>query len=313
MSAISSVFTGIGALQHNYGTYSPVDVTKDTGIQSSLGSLINQYQGQQAQDSTDLGSYIKQYLAGNNQAAQNTGQESSAINRYYNGDVARQLADLRAQQSQLGNQSVAQALAYQRGNANRAMVAGGGGGDNSYNNRIGVGTAANLNLANNLALLGQNRADINQVNQGQLSLVGQRNSLADALAARTLTPDQVANQNLAAQAGVLSGLTGISNANNLYGARYNPSASDAGAMIGGGLGGVMGQVGSLVGGGGSSSQSGQPTQTSQSDTDFINAASNSGYGGAGGGDLASVLDYYNNVMGYQQPNQTPWGNISLNY
>ena len=179
MSALGSVVTAIGGATGDKGSYSLDTLTKNQGIQSALNNLIGSYNSQVSNDSTDLNSYIKNYLAGTNQATQNTAQETGAIDRYYNGDVARQLAGLRAQQSQLGNQSVAQALAYQRGNQNRALVTG-GGGDSSYDNRIGIGTAANLNLANNLQNLAQQRSDINQVDQSQLALAGQRNNLADA-------------------------------------------------------------------------------------------------------------------------------------
>ena len=249
MSALGSVVTAIGGATGDQGSYSLDTLTKNQGIQSALNNLIGSYNSQVSNDSTDLNSYIKNYLAGTNQATQNTAQETGAIDRYYNGDVARQLAGLRAQQSQLGNQSVAQALAYQRGNQNRALVTG-GGGDNSYDNRIGIGTAANLNLANNLQNLTQQRSDINQVDQSQLALAGQRNNLADALAARSLVPAQAGQNMLASETQDLSALPAISNANNLFGAQYNPSMAEYGGQITSGMFGAAGQAAGSSGGGG---------------------------------------------------------------
>lgn len=275
MSALGSVVTAIGGATGDQGSYSLDTLTKNQGIQSALNNLIGSYNSQVSNDSTDLNSYIKNYLAGTNQATQNTAQETGAIDRYYNGDVARQLAGLRAQQSQLGNQSVAQALAYQRGNQNRALVTG-GGGDNSYDNRIGIGTAANLNLANNLQNLTQQRSDINQVDQSQLALAGQRNNLADALAARSLVPAQVGQSMLSAEGQDLNGITGISNANNLFGVQYNPSMADYGGQITGGMFGAAGQGLGAV-------ESGALTAGALNSPAFTGGSSGGGGGGGGGG------------------------------
>lgn len=331
MSTLGSFISDIGGATGDKGTYSPVDVVKSQPLQGNIDQLISQYQNQIGLDSSSLSDYIKNYMAGNTAARQQAGQETTAIDRYYNGDVARQLADLRAQQAQLGNQSVAQALAYQRGNMNRSLVGGGGGAGNSYLSRLGLNTAADLNLQNNLALLGQNRADINQVNQGQLGLIGQRTAIANALAARPLAPAQAGQQFAGWESGDLNSLVNASNNNNLFGARYNPSQAEWGGAItnsgvgigtsvmgmlggiggmGGGMGMGMGGMGGGGGGGGSPQPNfGEATFASGGPTGYY-----SGYGGGGYGPPApmgysgyqpTTLDMYNNMMA--NPSMTAYG------
>ena len=274
MSSLGGLVTAIGGATGDKGTYSLLDLTKSQPIQGALDSLISNYTGQTAQDSTDLNQFIKNWVSGQGQAQQNTGEETQAIDRYYNGDVARQLADLRAQQSQLGNQSVAQALAYQRGNQNRSLVAGGGGGG-SYTNRLALDTAGNLNLQNALLNVGQERSDVNAVNTAQTNLVGQRQSLANALAQRPLVPAQASQDILGGNIQDLNQLTAISNANNMFGAQYNPSMAEYGGQI----------TGDVMGGGGGGGAGGAAFYNPNTGGWSGSPGPTGGGGGGGGGSL----------------------------
>ena len=263
MSAFGGVMSGIGMATGEHGTESLVYLVKNKPIQSSLDDLISQYKSNTSADSTDLNSYIQNYLSQAPQAAKQTGQETGAIGSFYSGDVANTLAGYRAQQSQLGDLAVQQALAQNRGMMNRSTM-GGGSGDSSWNNRYGIGVDSGLNLNNDLANLNQSRQDYSSVLNGQIGNAGRRQALQDALTQRGLVPMQARQGMMGADASELSGLTSLNNANNMFGARYNPSMADAGSAIASGLGGTLSQgvgvgssiYGGLGGGGGGSSGGG---------------------------------------------------------
>ena len=268
MSSFGSVLSGIGMATGEKGSYSLTDLTKSQPIQSGLDKLISDYGSQQAKDSTTLSQYIRDYLSGNPTARKNTAEESSAVNRYYNGDVERQLAAMRGHQATLGQEAVNRAIAEHRGNINRAVMGGGGAGDSSYLNRIGTGMAADYNLKNQMDLLNQERGDYNAVNQAQLGLAGRRTQLADAYLGRQLVPMQMGQQNMGWDIGTLASLQNIMNANHMYGAQYNPSMADAGAAIASGVGGTIMKGAGMMGGMGGGGGGGAPTLPKGTDVGF---------------------------------------------
>lgn len=248
MSSLGGIVSSMGAMSGDKGSYSGVDVVKSPKIQGLWDSLIGNYQSQMANDSTSLNQYIKDYLAGNPDARKNTAQETGAINRYYNGDVERQLAAMRGNQATLGQEAVNRAIAEHRGNINRAVMGGGGGGDSSYLNRIGTGMAADYDLKNRMDLLNQERGDYNAVNAAQLGLTGKRTALADAYTGRQLVPMQLGQQNFGWDTGMLQSLQGINNANNQYGVIYNPSQTELAGNVTSAVGGSLMDLGSMAGG-----------------------------------------------------------------
>ena len=246
MSSLGSMVTAIGGALGQRGNYSLVDLVKNKPIQSNLNTLIGDYGTQVSKDSTDLNSYIKDYLSKTPQATKWGGQEQSAVDRFYNGDVEAQLAGLRANQANLGNQAVAQGLAYQRGNMNRASMTG-AGGDNSYLTRTGVGVGTDVNLQNELANLGQERADVGYTNEMPLKLAGERTAIGDTLSSRLLTPVQARQQDLGYDVSTLGNLSKVQDSNNMYGAQYNPSMGEYfGDAVSGFMGGASQGLGAAT-------------------------------------------------------------------
>lgn len=295
MSALGTVGESIAQLAGSTGNYSLTDLVKNQPIQSGIDSAISQYNSTTANDSTDLNTFIKNYLAGNRAATKDTAQETSAIDRYYNGDVDQALSNLRANQLQLGNQAVNFGIASNRGNVNRSLVSGGGGGDNSYDNRIGINTGANLNLANETAVNNQARADYNQVLQGQLGLVGQRTNLANALAGRALVPAQTGQAMLGSEISNLTGIENANNNNNMFGAKYNPTTLESVGSLIGGLGAAYSQFEGYGGGGTGSNGQAYPSSVSPSSSQMTAFGSGAGpvsNAGAGAADtsLSNGLD-----------------------
>ncbi len=213
----------IGALLGHKGSNSLTDLTKSQPIQSSLDDLISQYKSNVSTDSSDLSSFLSNYLKQTPQATKFANEETGAIGGFYNGDVAQTLAKYRAQQGQLGDLAVSRALAQNRGNMNRSVLGGGGSGDSSWNNRYGLNVASGLNYNNDLNLLDKARGDYSTVLQGQISLAGQRQALQDALMRRGLVPSQTRQAFLGNEEANLNNIASINNANHMYGVQYNPS------------------------------------------------------------------------------------------
>jgi hypothetical protein len=233
MSALGNLVGDIGAAAGQRGSTSMKTYTKNPKIQSSLGDLIDTYNTNVKSDSGDLSAFIQNYLKQTPQATAYTGEETGAIGKFYNGDVARQLAEYRAQRSQLGDLAVQQALAQNRGNMNRSVLGGGGAGDSSWNNRYGIGVASQLDLQNNLANLDLARGDYNTVLQGQIGMVGRRQALEDALLQRQLTPMQMRQSLLGTDVSQLGSLANVNNLNTQYAYQYNPSGWEtAGNFVG---------------------------------------------------------------------------------
>lgn len=242
MSSLGNAIGDIGALTGSNGSTKQLSFTRNPQLQQSLGTLIGNYNTTASANRADLNSYISDFLSNKGTMTANTGQETSAINRFYNGDVARQLAELEAQQSQLGDRAVSQGLAYARGGLNRSIAGGGGGADSSYLNRATLGTATDINLQNDQNLLNQRRGDVMYLNQMPVQLAGQRNALLNATAGYDLLPVQARQNEVGWEAGVLNSLMGANNANNAYAYQYQPSNWQLAGNLVGDLGSTAADV-----------------------------------------------------------------------
>ena len=233
------------------GTYSTLRLTKNPALEAFNLSNQSDYSKTHNEAAAGLDQYIKDFLAGNKAAGDRTGQEIGAVNRYYNGDVERQLADLRARSGQASQDALNRSLGYMTANQNRSAI-GGAGGDSSYNRQLGIKTGADMSLATTMQNLAQQRADEEYMRQNQLGLAGRRTGMADTLAARDLVPGQ---QSMALQdwnTGAVGRLLSNDQSNNMYAAKYNKSTmeklDDVEKEMGSMLGGLTG--GSYGGGGG---------------------------------------------------------------
>lgn len=233
MSALGNLVGDIGALAGDRGSTTSVRLTKNPELAGPINQATTDFGATRTASNTGLQDYIRQYLAGNPAARTQTGQEVGAINRYYNGDVESQLAQMRAQRAAAGQEAVNRALAYNTANLNRSRLAAGGSGGSSYMDRLGLNTAADINLQNSLANIAQQRADWNQVMQNQIGLAGQRTNLQNQLAARALVPAQATQANYGWQLGALGNLLSLYNNNNMYGTQYNaPISQKIGNTVG---------------------------------------------------------------------------------
>src|SRR6185295_6511179 len=140
MSAIGSIGSGIGSMVDAFGGPPDINVlskVKWPALQKQIEGGLTQYGDIQKQGQTALSDFIKNYLAGTSAATAQTGQEVSALDRFYNGGVQQDLAGMRAAQEKARNEAVnvgaQQALKYY----NQGAVTRGGMG--SYDQRLLAG------------------------------------------------------------------------------------------------------------------------------------------------------------------------------
>ena len=252
MSSIGNLVGDLGAAFGDEGHNSVESLVKNPQLQSRLDAQLTQYDKARDTSSKALDQYIADFLAGNKTASSRAGQEQAVIDRYYNGDVERSLADLRTRKSAASNQALARALGYMTAAQNRDQITRTGTGS-SYDRQLALKTGADLNLSNLLDNLNQERSDWNFVQGNQLGLVGKRTGIADALAARDLVPSGAMQANLGWNLDTLNKLLGLDQSNKSYSVKYNPSGSEMAGNIIGDVGNIAsdyfsGGFGSMFGG-----------------------------------------------------------------
>lgn len=258
MSSLGDLIGSVGAAFGDTGHNSVERLTKNPAIQTRLDALGDDYDKTKTASSLALDKYIADYLAGGAAAKTRTGQETSTIDRYYNGDVERQLASLRARQSQAGDDALNRSLAYMTRSMNSDRIMGSGGGG-SYDRQLALRTGGDMSLQALMANLNQERADQEYLRQSQLGLAGRRTAMDDALAMRQLVPSQAMKSELGWNLGTMGGMTQLDQLNNFYGVKYNPSGSEMAGDIVGDVanvamdiysGGASSMLGGMMGGGG---------------------------------------------------------------
>lgn len=237
-------------------SYSTVSSVKNPAIQAGITSLLSNYRGAANDENTSLSKYISDYMANQPAAAANTSSEVGAIGQFYNGSMANQLAQLRAQRSQAVNAAAdvasQQAIAAQ----NRSRVAGQGSGS-SYDARMTMANLTPIRVQAALDNANQERSDLGYVTGQQLSLAGKRNDLmaAQAAASSGLVPQQARMAALQQQGQQLGQITNLDQANNFYGLQAAPNVPadildsfDTGILNAASIYGSMGSPGMSHGG-----------------------------------------------------------------
>lgn len=272
MSALGDLIGDIGAAAGDTGKNTVERLTKNRDIQTQLDASLKDYTKTKTASSLALDQYIKDYLSGGAAAKTRTAQETGAIDRYYNGDVERQLAELRTRRAQAGDEALRRSLGYMTRTMNSDRLTGSSGGG-SYDRQLALRMGGDLNLQTMLDNLNQERADQEYLRQSQLGLAGRRTGMADALALRDLVPANAMKSELGWNLGTLGDITKLDQMNNFYGVKYNPSASEMAGNITGDVAslamsmygmGMFGGAGGMLGGGGSGSSQTTGTGTNWS-------------------------------------------------
>lgn len=258
MSSLGNLVADIGAAAGDEGESTIQSLVKNPQLQKRLDDALGDYDKTKSSSSMALDQFIKDYLAGNKTASTRSTQEQGELDRYYNGDVERDLASLRQRRAGAGDQALSRALAYMTRGRNMDRV-GGFGGDSSYDRQLALKQGSDLSLQTLMENLSQERADQDYLRQMQLGLAGKRTGMADALAARGLVPSQMQKQELGWSMGSLNDFLRMDNLNKIYGVKYEPSAWETAGAITGDVaslaasiysGGATDMMGGMMGGGG---------------------------------------------------------------
>lgn len=257
MSSLGNLIADIGAAAGDEGKNIVEMLVKNPDLQKRLDTNLADYDKTKTASSKALDQYIRDYLGGSKTATARSTQEQAELDRYYNGDIERQLASLRSRQAGTRDLALNRSLDYMRRNLSANQIGGGGAGS-SYDRQLAMKTGADMSLQSLLEGLAQERADMDYLNRSKLALTGQRTAMADALAARGLVPASAMKSELGWNMDALRNILGLDQANKFYGIKYEPSGSEMAGNIVGDVanlaasiysGGATDMLGGMFGGG----------------------------------------------------------------
>lgn len=267
-------FTGLFDRPDPYVT----SLTKNPSIQRGIDANLGDWTSARSQNQAGLSDFITKYLADQGNAEKYAGQETGAISQFYNGDMANQLAALRAKRTSAVTNAADVGVQQALRNVDLSRVGEQGGGG-SYDRRLAIGAVTPIRTAAALDSVNQERGDLDYLTGNRIALAGARTGIADRLAGRALVPGQARFSALSQQTGGLAPIIQQDQANKFYGIKQDPglldrmqqevqflqglqsimknqygTASEAyggwsGMGGGGGMGGMMGGMGGMRRGG----------------------------------------------------------------
>lgn len=213
-------------------------------LQREIDASLSDYGGLKRSGEASLQDWISKYLADTINAEKRTGEETGAIDRYYDGSLESQLLDIRNRRAKaigeaatLGGKKAIQSMNLSR--------LGGDGGTSSYDTRNLMRTIGDINTGAAVDASNQERGDLGYLESGRLGLLGKRQDLADTLINRALAPEgmrrNIFNQNL----GMLGNLQKLDAGNKFYGLQQKSTGIDRWANAADALGSLVALVGSM--------------------------------------------------------------------
>lgn len=253
MGAIGGVIRATGPSSVKVATQ-----VKNPAIDKAIQGALSNYSSYTSGEQSALSDYINKYLGQQKQFETQVGQESGAIGQFYTGEMAQKLAALRGQREAAINAAADVGVKQALAGVDRSRL-GEEGGTSSYDRRLAIGATTPIRVGAAVDTANQARADLGYLTQNQLGLTGQRENLANALAAYGLVPYQTAGALQKADLANLSGITNLDEANRFYGLQQNRNRwADAADSLDAGIlnaasiyssvaGGMMSRGGPVVG------------------------------------------------------------------
>jgi hypothetical protein len=226
-----------------------VSKVKNPQIQGQIDRSLGDLNANRAGEQAGLDDYISKYLANTANAERQTGQETGAIDKFYNGDMANQLSQLRAsRQKAVGDAADVAAKQGLRSAAGNLVAGDGGGG--SYASRLAMGATIPVKTQAALDNANQERADLNYLTTNQVNLAGARTGMQDTLAARGLMPSSARAAVYSRDLNQLGQATNLDQANKFYGLKKDSNtAADIVDSVDQGIMNAAAIYGSVAGGG----------------------------------------------------------------
>lgn len=200
-------------------------LTKNPRLRPGINATIGDWSAARSATQGGLGDYIRNYLSGNADATKAATQETAPISSFYNGNMASQLAALRAGRTSAVNNAADVGVQQALRSVDQSRVGEQGGGG-SYDRRLAIGAVTPIRTQAALDNANQQRADLDYLTGNQIALTGARTGIADKLAARSLTPGQASFSALGSETGGMSPIIGNDQANTYYGIQQKPGLLD---------------------------------------------------------------------------------------
>ncbi len=196
--------------------YKTLRNTKNSALESLIQGLTSDYSTGKAKNAGDIEEFSQLFSSLAPQRQERTASDIGALDRYYNGDMARVLAGLRAQRGKALSDAlnVDKLTALGQIKANSLIRPG---GDGSYNRAITTKAIAPLMARYAVSDADAARGDLGFLEQMRVGNLGKRNALADAGAMASLVPMGVRNAESSRLGSSLAQLLGLDQANNFYG------------------------------------------------------------------------------------------------
>jgi len=205
---------------------STISNVKNPAIAARVNGALVGYDQASKRGQSGLADYISSYFAGEPAAQRRGTQEVSNLDRYFDGGAERELAGLRLSRSNAVSDAANRAADYALANVSRSRAAG-EGGPSSYDRRLlqrGVGDILTQAAVDNAV---QERGDWDLLEGRRLGLTGERNRLADTLAARSLMPAAMSRRETGADLDLLGKILNLEQANTFYGLENNPGIGES--------------------------------------------------------------------------------------
>lgn len=200
-------------------------LVKNPALQGYIDTATRNYGALTKAGDAGLDAYIQKFLAGQGAAERTAGQETGAVDEFYNGTMANRLADLRARRMASVNAAadVASNQAIRGLKSNRLV---GDGSGSSYAQRVATGALAPIRTGAAVDAANAERGDLDYLTGNRINLAGARTRIADTLAGRELTPYNTRLAMSKDNTGVLSGIIQQDQANKFYGIKQKPGLLD---------------------------------------------------------------------------------------
>lgn len=212
--------------------------TKNKDLQKQIDAALASYSDVKGAGDAALSDYIAKYLGQAKDSSVRSQQEIGTEDQFYNGQMAGQLAQLRASRTKALTNAANRSSSYALANSNRSRLNDEGGGS-SYNTRLLARNVQDIQTSAAVDESNQERSDLGYVTGNQLALTGKRNEIANAEAGYGLVPQQVRAQMYQQNLGQLGSLGQLDQMNKFYGLKQDRSpwanffdAADQGIMNG---------------------------------------------------------------------------------
>lgn len=182
-------------------------VVFDPQVFNRTKGQLTDYDANQAEWKDTYGKFKSEWDAGQPAAQGRAKQETSFLDKFYDGSFANYLSGLRAREADARRAAGDRALQYAQGATDRASLLRGEPTGTSSATRA-MALRYGRDIENDVALnnVARERSDFDYINRGQTSLLGARTGILDAVTKRQLLPHQLNDQELLYAINALKGI-----------------------------------------------------------------------------------------------------------